>query len=91
MTVRLYYNAADSRARASAQWHDHWISKSGLKARYWTDKAISQFLGKPQQAGPIMAWTQKEVQRVENTQEFQQWLANRREWLRAHGKLSEDK
>lgn len=27
MTVRLYYNAADSRAKASAEWHDNWISK----------------------------------------------------------------
>lgn len=61
MAVRLYYNATDSRARANTEWHDNWISKSGLKARYWTDKAISQFLGKPQTARPIMAWTQKEV------------------------------
>lgn len=57
MTVRLYYNAVDSRAGASAEWRDKWISKSGLKARFWTDKAISQFLGKPQRAGLIMAWT----------------------------------
>ncbi len=90
MAVRLYYNAADSRARASAEWHDNWISKSGLKARYWTDKAISQFLGKPQKAGPIMALTQKEVRRVENTHEFQQWLAKRREWLIAHERLPAD-
>lgn len=69
MAVRLYYNAAASRARASTEWHDNWISKNGLKVRHWTDKAISQFLGKSQKAGPIMAWTQKEVRRVENTQE----------------------
>lgn len=87
MTIRLYYNAADSRARASDEWHEKWISKSGLKARLWTDKAISQFLGKPQNAGPIMAWMQKEVQQVENTLEFQQWLAKRHKWLIAHGKL----
>lgn len=87
MTVRLYYNAADARARASAEWHNIWITKSGLKARNWTDKAVSQFLGKPQKAGPIMAWTQKEVQRVESTPEFQQWLVKRREWLITHGKL----
>lgn len=86
MAVRLYYNAADSRARASTEWHDNWISKSGLKARY----SISQFLGKPQKARPIMAWTQKEVRRVENTHEFQEWLAKRREWLIAHGKLPAD-
>ncbi|EBP8534862.1 hypothetical protein AMR62_24460 [Salmonella enterica] len=90
MTARLYYNAADSRARASAEWHNKWISKSGLKARLWTDKAISEFLGKPQKAGPIMAWTQKEVQQVENTPAFQNWLTKRREWLVAHGKLSAD-
>lgn len=57
MPVRLYYNAVDLRARASAEWRHKWISKSGLKARFWTDKAISQFLGKPQRADPIMAWT----------------------------------
>ncbi|MCP6037018.1 hypothetical protein NL368_27150, partial [Klebsiella pneumoniae] len=72
MTVRLYYNAADSRAKASAEWHDNWISKSGLKARYWTDKAISDFLDQPQKAGPIMAWKRKDVLKVESTSEFQQ-------------------
>ena len=45
MTVRLYYKAADARAKASSEWHEEWISKSGLKARLWTDKAISDFLG----------------------------------------------
>ncbi|EHT8580963.1 hypothetical protein KYR89_004390 [Salmonella enterica] len=87
MAVRVYYNAADSRARASAEWHDNWISKSGLKARNWTDKAISEFLGQPQKAGPIMAWKRKDVQKVESTPEFQQWLVKRYEWLIAHGKL----
>ncbi|WP_249549342.1 hypothetical protein [Escherichia coli] len=76
-----YYNAADMRARASDAWHSEWISKRGLKARFWTDKAISEFLGKPQKAGPIMAW------RLESTPEFQNWLAKRHEWLAAHGKL----
>ncbi|SQD10765.1 Uncharacterised protein [Citrobacter freundii] len=71
MAVRLYYNAADMRTRASDAWHTEWISKSGLKARLWTDKAISDFLGKPQKAGPIMAWKQKEVLQVENTPAFQ--------------------
>lgn len=61
MTVRLYYNATDLRVRASAEWHEKWLRKSGLKARFWTDNAISQFLRKPQKAGPITAWTQKEV------------------------------
>lgn len=87
MTVRLYYNAADSRAKASAEWHDNWISKSGLKARYWTDKAISDFLDQPQKAGPIMARKRKDVLKVESTSEFQQWMAKRRRWLIAHGKL----
>jgi hypothetical protein len=90
MAVRVYYNAADSRARASAEWHDNWISKSGLKARNWTDKAISEFLGQPQKSGPIMAWKRKDVQKVESTPEFQRWLAKRREWLIAHGKLPTD-
>ena len=52
MTVRLQYNAADARARASSEW----ISKRGLKARVWTDKAISEFFGAPLDAGPVKAW-----------------------------------
>ena len=51
MTVRLYYNAVDRRAQASNEWHAEWISKRGLKARLWTDKAISEFLGAPLSAG----------------------------------------
>ncbi|HBM9260424.1 TPA: hypothetical protein L0X66_004842 [Citrobacter freundii] len=90
MAVRLYYNAADMRTRASDAWHTEWISKSGLKARLWTDKAISDFLGKPQKAGPIMAWKQKEVQKVENTTAFQNWMVKRRAWLTARGKLPAD-
>lgn len=82
-----YYNAADMRARASDAWHSERISKRGLKERLWTDKAISEFLDKPQKAGPILAWKQKDVHRVESTPEFQDWLAKRREWLSAHGKL----
>lgn len=41
MTVRLYYNAADSRAKASAEWHDNWIrgltlsgTKTHVKQRF---------------------------------------------------------
>ncbi len=34
MAVRLYYNATDSRARASTEWHDNRISKSGLIKQY---------------------------------------------------------
>jgi cytochrome c2 len=82
-----YYNAADMRARARDAWHSEWISKQGLKERFWTEKAISEFLGKPQKSGPIMAWKRKNVQRVESTLEFQNWLAKRREWLANNGKL----
>lgn len=86
MTVRLYYNAADARARASDVWHDEWISKSGLKARLWTDKAISEFLGAPLDAGPVKAWKLKDVKKVEATPAFQIWLSQRRAWLIARGK-----
>lgn len=65
-----YYNAADRRARASDAWHSEWISKSGLKARLWTDKAIAEFPGKPEKAGPIMAWRRKDVQKAERSPAF---------------------
>lgn len=84
------YNAADMRARASDAWHSEWISKSGLKARLWTEKAISEFLDKPQKAGPIMAWKRKEVEKVEATPAFRTWLEQRRAWLIARGKLPAD-
>lgn len=64
-----YYNAADRRARARDAWHSEWISKSGLKARLWTDKVIAEFLGKPEKAGPIMAWRRKDVQKAERSPE----------------------
>lgn len=85
-----YYNAADRRAKASDAWHAEWISKSGLKARLWTDKAITEFLGKPEKAGPIMAWRRKDVQKAERSSAFQNWLAKLREWLAAHGRLPAD-
>ncbi len=87
MTVRLYYNAADARARSSNDWHAKWISKSGLKARLWTDKAIREFLGAPLDAGPVKAWKQKDVKTVEATPAFRTWLEQRRAWLIARGKL----
>lgn len=90
MTVRLYYNAADARTRASNEWHVEWISKSGLKARLWTDKAISEFLGAPLNSGPVKAWKQKEVKKVEATPAFKRWLEKRRAWLIARGKLTAD-
>lgn len=47
-------------------WHAKWISKHRLKTeRLWTDKAIAEFLGKPRDAGPIKAWTRKEVLKAE--------------------------
>lgn len=90
MTVRRYYNAADSRARASDAWHSEWISIRGLKERLWTDKAISEFLDPPQKAGPIMAWNRRDVQKVENTTAFQNWMAKRRRLLITHGRLPAD-
>lgn len=85
-----YYKAAGRQERASDAWHAEWISKSGLKARLWTDKAIAEFLGRPEKAGPIMAWRRKDVQKVEGTPAFQNWLAKRREWLASHGKSPDE-
>lgn len=90
MTSRLYYNAADARAKASDEWHEEWISKSGLKARLWTDKAIREFLGAPLNVGPIKAWKQNTVKKVESTPAFKIWLEQRRSWLIARGKLTAD-
>ena len=90
MTVRLYYNAVDRRAQASNEWHAEWISKRGLKARLWTDKAISEFLGAPLSAGPVKAWKQKEVKKVEATPAFKTWLEQRRAWLVERGKIYSD-
>jgi hypothetical protein len=56
-----------------------------LKARLWTDKAISEFLGAPLSAGPVKAWKQKEVKKVEATPAFKTWLEQRRAWLVARG------
>lgn len=90
MTVRLYYNAADARAKASSEWHEEWISKSGLKARLWTDRAIIEFLGAPLDAGPVKAWKRKEVKKIEATTAFKTWLEQRRTWLISRGKLIAD-
>ncbi|ENQ6292831.1 hypothetical protein ACEPLM_005338, partial [Klebsiella pneumoniae] len=65
-------------------------AKRGLKARLWTDKAISEFLGAPLSAGPVKAWKQKEVKKVEATPAFKTWLEQRRAWLVARGKISSD-
>lgn len=64
-------------------------TKNGLvKARLWIDKAISEFLGAPLNAGPVKAWKQKEVKKVEATTAFKTWLEQRRAWLIARGKLT---
>ena len=78
------------RKKESEAWHAKWISKAGLKKRLWTDKAISQFLGKPRSAGPILAWTRKAVLKAESTPEFRAWLHKRMEWLLARGKLPQE-
>lgn len=89
MTVRVYYNAADARARASSVWHTEWISKTGLKSRLWTEKAIKEYLGAPLDAGPVKAWKRKDVEKAESTPTFKAWLEKRRAWLIAKGKLPE--
>lgn len=37
------------------EWQALWISRQGLKARLWTDKAIAEFLPASRKAGPIRA------------------------------------
>jgi hypothetical protein len=66
-------------AKSSRKAIGHCNSLSRNFRRFALTTPISQFLGKPQKSGPIMAWTQKEVQRVENTHEFKQWLVKRPE------------
>lgn len=75
------------RDELSKQWHAKWISKSGLKERLWTDKAIADFLGKPRDAGTIMAWARKEVVKAEQNPGFVAWLNKRRAGLIRRGKL----
>lgn len=71
-------------------WHAKWISQGDLKGRFWTDKAISAFLGKPRDAGPIKAWTRMEVLKAENGMGFKAWTNKRRARLIARGKLPPD-
>ncbi|NHB98702.1 hypothetical protein C5470_21210 [Photorhabdus stackebrandtii] len=59
-------------------WHAKWISKQGLKERLWTDKAIAEFLGKPLNAGPIMAWKREDVLKTEKSPAFKAWMVKRR-------------
>lgn len=69
------------------KWHAKWISRAGLKARLWTDKAISEFLKAPKDAGPIKAWLRKDVEAAEQTLGFKAWIRERRAKLIAKGKL----
>lgn len=89
---RRAYGAAmrekESKA-ASDAWHKEWISKTGLRDRLWTDKAIADFLKPPQKAGPINAWKRKYILKVEQTPAFREWLVKRQDWLRRRGKLQE--
>lgn len=84
---RREYGRAKREQRRN-DWHDKWLSRSGLKARLWTDKAIAEFLGKPLNAGPIKAWKRKDVLAVEKTPAFRAWMKQRRAWLIARGKLT---
>ena len=77
------------RQEHSQQWQANWISRQGLKARLWTDKAIATFLPPPQNAGPINAWRRKDVLTAEEQPDFQAWMATRREWLDARCRLPE--
>lgn len=58
------------RQERSQQWHAIWISRHGLKAQLWTDKAIAAFLPPPQKAGPILAWRKKDVLAAEKPPPF---------------------
>ncbi|ENL4289963.1 hypothetical protein AB5D91_004662 [Salmonella enterica] len=71
------------------EWHASWLSRQGLKARLWTDKAIMAFLPPPQKAGPILAWRKKDVLAAEKQPDFQAWMAKRRTWLDARCRLPE--
>lgn len=76
------------REERSRSWHKIWISRRGLKdERLWTDKAISDFLGKPRNAGPIQAWPRTEVLAAEQTPAFRNWMDTRRAWLDARCRL----
>ncbi|EAQ9808006.1 hypothetical protein EAN25_25410, partial [Salmonella enterica] len=66
-----------------------WLSRQGLKARLWTDKAIMAFLPPPQKAGPILAWRKKDVLAAEKQPDFQAWMAKRRTWPDARCRLPE--
>jgi hypothetical protein len=83
---RREYGRAKREERSRA-WHDKWLSRSGLKARLWTDKAIAEFLGKPRDAGPVKAWPRSEVLKVEKTRAFKDWMTKRRAWLTARNLL----
>nr|WP_210753616.1 hypothetical protein [Salmonella enterica] len=69
------------------RWHAQWLSRRGLKARLWTDKAIADFLPGAQPAGRIRAWPRSVVLAAEQTPAFQARLAKRRARLDARCRL----
>lgn len=77
----------EKREEMSKRWHKEWISRRGLKERLWTDKAIADFLGSPQKAGKIMAWSRAEMLVAEETPGFIAWMEKRRAWLDARCRL----
>lgn len=77
------------REELSRNWHALWISRAGLKDRFWTDKAIADFLGPPLKAGSISAWTRNEVLATEKTTEFRNWMEKRRAWLDTRCRLQD--
>lgn len=86
---RLYTDAErrqygeQMREQRSKDWHSTWITKTRLKQeRNWTDKAIADFLPKPQTAGkgrrgPIKAYRRGLVLEVEKTEAFKEWMEKR--------------
>ncbi len=91
------YSEAERRAYGETQrqkqrdkWHAAWLSKTGLKDRLWTDKAIATFLGQPKKAGPVKAWRRQDVTGAESTAAFKDWMQGRCRSLVKRGVLEEE-
>jgi hypothetical protein len=69
--------------------HAAWLSKTGLKDRLWTDKAIATFLCPPKYAGPVKACRREDVEMAENTAAFKDWMHDRCHSLGKRGVLEE--
>lgn len=64
------------REKARKAWHKEFISKTGVRERGWTTKAVKKFLEtKLVDAGPIQAYRRKTVERIERSQEFKDFMA----------------